>query len=407
MVALMTGLRALSIVIIVLHPPQTKSNNEVGAFCRPSSRERTELFPSHVPDGFSLWPWDAVLVEDMGYVEITTIAPPKRGCDFNRTQWLKATGAFPQHRQRFADGSFTNVLIETGDANKAQRAINDVINRQGKLTGPQKRNAIADVEGWHLMLGERVDCEYLSATGTSLATTTSDIIYGDPTWLGYGTVQIICPAPPSTVGRFATMKLHRDLARLRAHHAEYTAQDLLPKSTTGSTSPFPVCNFSELRHKFVQRHMSKITMTRKRKLQYEFDMAICTATGRGTSRERLVEWVEYYQLLGVEQFFIYDTAPITTPPAPTIEDVLSDYISEGIVTVIPWKVGRHSADVLDLSVLMPSLRLTLNFPFCSILAVRKLCQGYGSRTIHLLGRRRRYAGALPTTKANRSVDRLI
>jgi hypothetical protein len=329
-----------SILLIAL---QSTESNDTGAFCRPSGEYR--LFPFEVPDGFTPWPFDAIFVEEMGYVEITTIAPPKRACDFNVTQWIKAVAAFPQHKQRLADGSLTNILVDTSDANAVQLAINDITRKQRKMTGPQKRNAMADVEDWHLMLGERLTCEYFDATGNSLATTSSDVIYGDPTWLGYGTVQIICPAPPSNVARFSIMRLHRDLARLRAHHAEYTKIDLLPASTRGSTPSFPVCNFSELRQKFAQHRMSKMAMARKKKVQYEFDMAICTATGRA-DRERLVEWIEYYRLLGVEHFFIYDTAPMPAPATATasgsspqkLDNVLSDYVSEGIATVIPWKV---------------------------------------------------------------------
>ena len=51
-------------------------------------------------------------------------------------------------------------------------------------------------------------------------------------------------------------------------------------------------------------------------------------------REHLVEWIEFHRLIGVQHFFIYDTTQIST--AASLTQLLTDYIQEGLVTVIVW-----------------------------------------------------------------------
>ena len=51
-------------------------------------------------------------------------------------------------------------------------------------------------------------------------------------------------------------------------------------------------------------------------------------------RERLVEWIEFHRLIGVQHFFIYDTTQVST--AASLTKQLADYIKDGLVTVIVW-----------------------------------------------------------------------
>ena len=63
-----------------------------------------------------------------------------------------------------------------------------------------------------------------------------------------------------------------------------------------------------------------------------YDISVCTASDRFV-REDMVEWLEYYKLIGVDHFFIYNTALDNQGQAYR---VLEDYIKEGFVTIVSW-----------------------------------------------------------------------
>jgi len=54
----------------------------------------------------------------------------------------------------------------------------------------------------------------------------------------------------------------------------------------------------------------------------------------GGKRESLVEWIEYHRMIGIEHFFIYNTA--MKSDQHLLASTLSDYISEHLVTLIQW-----------------------------------------------------------------------
>lgn len=57
------------------------------------------------------------------------------------------------------------------------------------------------------------------------------------------------------------------------------------------------------------------------------------------SRENLVEWIEFHLLIGVQHFFIYDTAQ-QVPSATSLTQLLGDYIQDGLVTVVTWSFSN-------------------------------------------------------------------
>ena len=63
-----------------------------------------------------------------------------------------------------------------------------------------------------------------------------------------------------------------------------------------------------------------------------YNISVCTASDR-FERGSMVEWLEYYKLLGVDHFFIYNTAVENQGHAYR---VLEDYIKEGFVTIVGW-----------------------------------------------------------------------
>ena len=68
--------------------------------------------------------------------------------------------------------------------------------------------------------------------------------------------------------------------------------------------------------------------------RYEYDLSICS-TIFGSSSTELVEWLEYHLLLGVDHFFLYNTA-LNIAEITRVEQQLHTYIQRKVVTLVSW-----------------------------------------------------------------------
>ena len=112
----------------------------IGAFCR-NEKGANDVFPTPVPHNLLLpWIWDAVYIDfahHHRYVEITAVAVTR----------------------------LNSAAITT-------------------LTEREKQQAVADVENANILLGERLQCEFLDDNDKLLYVSWSDVITGNPVWLG-------------------------------------------------------------------------------------------------------------------------------------------------------------------------------------------------------------------------------
>lgn len=67
---------------------------------------------------------------------------------------------------------------------------------------------------------------------------------------------------------------------------------------------------------------------------YEYDLSICS-TIFGSSSAELVEWLEFHLLLGVDHFFLYNTA-LDIAQIKHLEKQLDSYIQRKVVTLVSW-----------------------------------------------------------------------
>ena len=75
----------------------------------------------------------------------------------------------------------------------------------------------------------------------------------------------------------------------------------------------------------------------------KFKLSVCTVTSRMyLSYKRIVHWIEYYRIMGVDHFFIYDTtlnitsSTNNTTSYESLGEFLKPYIDMKIVSVISW-----------------------------------------------------------------------
>ena len=159
---------------------------------------------------------------------------------------------------------------------------------------------------------------YHKNSSLPVAKTKSEIIRGRKVFLKIGSILVVCPSPSV---EYDTMRLERDLKT-----ATFTDSLLNVLQTTVNstfTDALPVTNIPEF------NSVEGIT-AKKMKPPARYGLSVCTATGR-TNRAYLVERIEHYVYLGVNRFYIYSTADLET-----LLEVLSDYIREGVVVVVPW-----------------------------------------------------------------------
>ena len=279
-----------------------RSDSLSNAFCK--SREGStgsKLFPLDVPTLTSqLWPWDAIHDDKKGTVEVTIIQ--RRACKFNRTIWQQLNTSFPHQSKYIAYGKESNILV---DANSTRLAPLEV-----------------------------VTCYfYRNGNSTPIAQTKSEEIRGMLHYIRIGTTQITCPSPRQ---KFDTMRLVRTPRNAVPSTSKIKSKSNSLKSAMTmarvavvkvATHAFPVCNSTFLREESMKGTDGDFERRKKGRL------SVCTATSR-SDRARLVEWIEYHRLIGVDHFYIYDTS--RRQSSHNVLSALSDYVSEGVVTVVLW-----------------------------------------------------------------------
>lgn len=143
------------------------------------------------------------------------------------------------------------------------------------------------------------------------------VVKGHDAFSILATFHIRCPIPASF------RDTQDNWSHMRLQHTS-----LLPEFTENvtmdTTGDFPLCK--------IPRYQATKKKWRRKNNKKLFDLSICTATSR-SDRHHLVEWIEYHRLIGVQHFFIYNTALYDEGLLPL---ALQDFIAEGRVTVVPW-----------------------------------------------------------------------
>jgi len=324
---------ALLITILFLVVALAKGGNEEGsslhsrsAFCMKRGRYYGRHFPLDNPERHVPWVFEAVYDPQTKQVDVTTLS--RAACSFNRTTWKYLAKRFPQHRKFLANGLDSNILVSvedwsdydyTGGYNPNQGLLGkDMTCAFYRYLSPssQSRKATStnhDEEPGNVLVAR---------TGTRVSK--EDQIF--VSIVGCSTIQITCPAPDKSMTPWDTMRLERRALSQSNTTTTAASPPVLAAAKEGAesslgdphTALFPVCSLpsSNSKHK-------------------KYKLSVCTATSR-SKREHLVEWIEYHRLLGVEHFFIYDTAATTASTTGSLSRQLTDYKSEGIVSVISW-----------------------------------------------------------------------
>ena len=179
---------------------------------------------------------------------------------------------------------------------------------------------------WQNFRGETLKCLYYKL-GESLpvAIVQSDVVSGEVSFLELGTTQVICPAPNVKFELMRIGRIEKDPAKAGLG-IEMEVESI--GDAADLSEPFPVCR---------QRDLTALQSYRTNKAIRHYNICVCTASDR-FSRDNLVEWLEYHRLLGVEHFFIYNTAPKSGQAA--VFSILHDYIKEGLVTIVAWSYSN-------------------------------------------------------------------
>lgn len=266
------------------------------AFCQDAAQYRNRLHPTDLPEQHIPWIWDAVYDPIFNVVELTTMN--RSPCKFRVDQWKHLVKMFPQYVDKLGYGLDTNILV------------------------PFDYNFTIKYENY--LLSSRVTCEYLDEYDNVVHTGKSLRIRGKSSFTGLGTLQIRCPIPQIYAKLFSRVRI-----RLQDNRDGY-----LDKAFANTSYDVPVCR--------IPLYLPSSKM---------HDLSICAATSRA-NRTQLVEWIEYYRLIGVDHFFIYDTFTSTTNEnynrnKTSLAYILRDYVRERIVTVVPWQFTncvRHMAN---------------------------------------------------------------
>lgn len=266
----------------ILAYSSAKSNNSLrnrilnnSAFCIENTAF-SRYYPLDAPEDQIPWIWDAVFDSLQNIVELTTMN--RIPCKFNKLMWKRLVQLYPQYRNQLAFGRDSDILVNFDDT--------------------------ADKEQLNFLHGTIVLCEYF-LSNKLVFQVKSLKIRGKLAFTEIGTLQIRCPSPNKDISW--------DGIRLKLNPKRRYYQNTVYSDTTMTV---PVCELPHYDYK-----------------EKKYGLSLCSATNRA-NRKQLVEWIEYYLLMGVEHVFIYDTS--IEPHVSNLKIVLSDYIEEGIVSVIEW-----------------------------------------------------------------------
>lgn len=157
------------------------------------------------------------------------------------------------------------------------------------------------------LLGKTIKCNFYSNDDLVYTSTSSRIVV-ERSYVDNCPVQIKCPAPKRSAIAWDSVRLERDpkpLIKAGIH--------LFDKLTEA----FPVCELPSYDDS-----------------KRAFDLSIC-AYMFASETDNLIEWLEYHIALGIDHFFIYNTA-FKKEQQRLLQAQLHAYIEEGIVTLVSW-----------------------------------------------------------------------
>lgn len=251
------------------------SNLVDSAFCMSKESYHGRYFPIDVPERHMPWIWEAVYDPVAEYLDISTIN--RYPCSFDKNSWKYLSSIYAEHGHQLGYGLDSNILVPT-DANTTKAQM-------------------------FYLLGDFVYCDFLDKDGRLVHRIPSRMIYGKRAFVMIGTLQIRCPISNNIVWDRFRLELN---PKRRAYHTGIFSD---------KTIAVPACKLPEY--------------NRRRK---QYRLSICSATNRA-NRSHLVEWIEYHRMLGVEHFFLYNTA---VDDIDLLPNTLVDYVNEGLVSIIPW-----------------------------------------------------------------------
>ena len=305
------------------------------SFCHSSSFVNDVSFPLPSSSPNLPWIWDTYYNKVTGFVEITVVS--RKSCVFNRAKWKEACSMFPVYRNHLGDCNDNNILINVPDTT---------------TPGLKEDQLFDETEGsqpLEQLFGGQMLCVYTN-NGRPVYQMLSQLVKGRKNWLW--TFQMRCPEPQEIVVvngsrliasrnpvTWDSLSLHRldDAGTLSAKRMK--EGPIVTKMTVSKTSNVPVCAastaiYSNLKEKPINEVRS--TVAKKK----EYMMSVCAVANGGTtsvrsnSRKLMVEWLEYHLALGINHFYLYDVA--LRKVGQRLKDILTDYINDGLVTVVSW-----------------------------------------------------------------------
>ena len=245
---------------------------------------------------------------------------------------------FPLYRNQLGECKDNNILINVPDATTTPG-----------LKEEQLFDETEDSQPLEQLFGGQMLCVYTS-NGTPIYQMLSQLVKGRKNWLW--TFQIRCPEPREIVVvngsrlissrnpvKWDSLSLHRldDTGTLSAKRIN--EGPIVSKLTVSKTPNFPICAASTATYSnFKKTPINEVRSTVVKKKAYM--MSVCAVTNgmstsaRSSSRKLLVEWLEYHLALGINHFFLYDIA--LRKVGQRLKDILTDYINDGLVTVVSW-----------------------------------------------------------------------
>lgn len=285
-------------------------NSRAALFCEDNHSHYRETyqnfknFPTDVPNNsFTPWVWDAVHHGERNVLEITII--PISACSFDKNLWQEAVNDIPDQKYRLADGLSSNILVPVAKEHL-------YLFRNFTKNYPQSEiQQITDrLDESHVMLHETPICKF-HRFGKLIYTSLSEKIFGKLPYLKQGTVQVVCPSPPE---KFDGVSLLRNFIMM---------------SSTGSSVLIQYSKESDVFVPCSAKKLNKKTETKSK--NKAFKISLCTASAR-IFDVNFVEWIEYHRLIGVNHFFVYNTALSSRH----LKGTLKHYIDIGLVTLIQW-----------------------------------------------------------------------
>lgn len=277
------------------------------AFCNGEKDERQSNFPLDQPERHIPWVWEAVHDKTRNLVEVTSI--PLKSCYFNQTIWGDLLRLFPAYSSQLGDGLHSNILVHVDHP------------RLFDYTGSQHPH-----QG---LLNKVILCQFMRGN-TIVVTSMSLKIIGEPVMTSISTLHIRCPVPPGLQDQsWNRIQLVRN-----DDYVKSKSSSPMVKMDGVASVPVPVCkdfqSTIDSQDERANGGMYAPPLPRKPK----YGLSVCSATAR-VDAAHLIEWLEYHILLGVDHFFLYDTA-LPRSRQGQLARVLHEYVKEGLVTIVSW-----------------------------------------------------------------------